>query len=176
MSVDAFTVFPPEIEDVEWGTVHVGEAEGRYEDGTNVISQHIVFTAEVAGEVETSNIRVAYIEKGFVPEATPPSENAPGLPPPPGRSVYPALWQKPIPLTVQPVKTLPWISSSLGALCLFAGIAWFIVRRRQSLIAQTGSESSLDMTSVQTMLHGATKNRLDGDFYGFYIIFSCRGR
>jgi hypothetical protein len=71
---DAYTVLPPEIEDVDWAAVAPGPAEAFVRDGVNVVVQSLRITPNQLGSFEVPEIRVGYLTPGELTPAKQPEE------------------------------------------------------------------------------------------------------
>ncbi|HPX41333.1 MAG TPA: hypothetical protein PLF51_12925, partial [Candidatus Hydrogenedentes bacterium] len=61
---DAYTILPPEFDDVEWAAVTPGPVEALVRDGVNVVQQSVLVTPNQLGSFEVPEIRVGYLTPG----------------------------------------------------------------------------------------------------------------
>jgi hypothetical protein len=161
-----WAVLPPEVDDVEWGTVGRGTAELLQRDGVNVHVQRVTFTAPEPGDYETPEITVPYntprvLARGFAEERMPDPPEGAG---PILRQVSAGT------VNVVVRKPFPWMLvggiAGLTLVLVGGGLIWQRSRTRQQEARRLARLAPVER--AQTLLHEARRKRLDGDFYAFY--------
>jgi len=163
---DDYTILPAEIESFDWGTATVTDTEAFMRDGKCIVAQTIEFVPERAGEFDSPEIRVPFLD----PEATPPAESSALQTDPTDSSASPSLRAEPFEIVVRTPRHLAWISGGLGAsLLLLTAVGWWSARRlRRPRPTTAGTAPALNLSDMQAMLHRIRQYRLDGKFYDYY--------
>lgn len=163
---DDYTILPAEIGSFDWGTATVTETKAFIRDGKQVVAQTIEFVPEKAGEFDSPDIRVPFLD----PEATPPAESSALQTDPPDSSASPSLRAEPFEIVVRTPRRLAWISGGLGAsLLLLTAVGWWSARRlRRPRPTTAGASPALNFSDLNAMLHRIRQYRLDGKFYEYY--------
>ena len=161
-----YIIFPAEIGTLDWGTSAVVKIEAFRRGDEHVVAQTIEIIPKKAGEFDSPEIRVPYLD----PEATPPAESSAPQTAPPDSSASPSLRAEPFKIVVRTPRRLVWISGGLGAsLLLLTAVGWWSARvLRRPRPTTSGAVPALDFTELQAMLHRIRQYRLDGKFYEFY--------
>lgn len=161
-----YTILPAELGALDWGTISVAGIETFKRGDQQVVAQTIEVIPEKAGEFDSPEIRVSYLD----PEATPPAEGSAPQTAPPDSSASPSLRAEPFKIVVRTPRRLAWISGGLGAsLLLLTAVGWWSARVLRGPRPTTArAVPAHDFTELQAMLHRIRQYRLDGKFYEYY--------
>jgi hypothetical protein len=157
---DAYVVLPAEWDAVDWGAVRVISTETWGEGDTHGVTERLEVIAERAGSFELGPIRIPYAAK------------AAGGSNVLGADQEPATFVKSEPITVVIVAKAPlgwpiWAGIGAGVVLALAvsGALVFEARRRRGPMGPAVTPQE----EIQSGLHDARRQRLDGDYYAFYV-------
>ncbi|HNV22268.1 MAG TPA: hypothetical protein PKM22_11485 [Candidatus Hydrogenedentes bacterium] len=175
---DAYTILPPEFDDVEWAAVTPGPVEALVRDGVNVVQQSVLVTPNQLGSFEVPEIRVGYLTPGDLNSAKQPEEVSGTQEP---EKQIPRLRLAGFTVEVRRDLTVLWAALAIGAaglLLYLGGMGVLLLRRRRearsgAAAADRATESAegrlADPRAAGVALHEAKRCRVDGDPYAFYL-------
>ena len=175
---DAYTVLPPEFDEVDWAALAPGPAEALVRDGVNIVRQSVQVTPNQLGSFEVPEIRVGYLTPGDLNPAKQPEEVAGTQEP---EKQIPTLRLAGFSVDVRRDLTVLWAALAIaaaGLLLYLGGMAVLLFRRRRearsgAAAAERAAESAegrlADPRAAGVALHDAKRCRVDGDTYAFYL-------
>ncbi len=167
-----YSVMPPEVPAVDWGTISVGAAESEVSGDYNKTRVSLVIVADEKGDFEVPAISIPYIdtEEKVLGEEKTAEAHGPGQEAEQGQKL-PSLSAESFVLSVTSDRTLLWVSLGIFGvgLALVLAVCFVAVSKRRVRVEESAGSGAVDLIPVQSALHTAKQRRIEGDSYGYYV-------